>query len=388
MNPYGVDHDENEQAALVINNGTFKWDDHGPVLKNVNMRVEHHQLVAVVGPVGCGKSSLISAFLGEMEKETGRINQVGKIAFVAQQAWIQNATLKANVLFGQPLDQKKYERVLEACALLPDLETLPAGDLTEIGEKGINLSGGQKQRVALARAVYQDADVYLLDDPLSAVDVHVGKHIFESVIGPNGILKNKTRVLVTHSIIFLPVVDQIFVMLNGEVSESGTYNQLLDKKGAFSEFLNEYQKNPKEEEVDGSQQDLSLEGFRKRKYSRETSCSSKNSDTNKVAVQEVQEANSTEDLAKGKTLIKKERAEVGKVDWNVYLYYFKWVGNHMAVAAITLIILSQASNLLSNIWLSRWSTDPKAEEDKWRNIYLIGYGVFGFGQGKSFDFTS
>lgn len=126
---------------------------------------------------------------------------------------------------------------MEGCALNPDLKMLPAGDQTEIGEKGINLSGGQKQRVALARAVYNDSENYFLDDPLSAVDSHVGKHIFENVIGPNGLLKKKTRILVTHSITYLPEVDNIIVLNDGEITESGTYKQLLEKKGAFAEFL-------------------------------------------------------------------------------------------------------------------------------------------------------
>lgn len=127
--------------------------------------------------------------------------------------------------------------MIEACALTPDFNMLPAGDQTEIGEKGINLSGGQKQRVSLARAVYYNSDIYFLDDPLSAVDSHVGKHIFENLIGPRGLIKKKTRILVTHGITYLPEVDNIIVLKDGEISESGTYKELLDKKGAFADFL-------------------------------------------------------------------------------------------------------------------------------------------------------
>ncbi len=144
-----------------------------------------------MGTVGSGKSSLISGLLGEMYKFNGIININGSVAFVPQQAWIQNATLKNNILFEKKLDEKFYARVLETCALKTDLTILPAGDATEIGEKGINLSGGQKQRVSLARAVYSKADIYMLDDPLSAVDAHVGKHIFDEVVGPNGVLRDK-----------------------------------------------------------------------------------------------------------------------------------------------------------------------------------------------------
>ncbi len=154
---------------------------------------------------------MISAILGEMNKLGGKYYINGSVSYAAQQAWIQNATLKDNILFGNQLDDKKYEKVIDACALVTDLNILPAGDRTEIGEKGINLSGGQKQRISLARAVYNDSDIYLLDDPLSAVDAHVGKHIFDNVIGPNGILYNK--VLVYEKLSHLSNSSLIFVYL-------------------------------------------------------------------------------------------------------------------------------------------------------------------------------
>lgn len=221
---------------MIIEKGTFSWGE-DPVLKDINIRLKKQTLTAVVGTVGSGKSSLISAFLGEMDKISGRVNTVGKIAYVSQQAWIQNDTLKDNILFGRKYNKDLYEKVIEMCALKADFEMLPGGDMTEIGEKGINLSGGQKQRVSLARAVYADADIYFLDDPLSAVDSHVGKHIFDKVIGPKGMLRHKTKVLVTHGITYLSQTDSIIVMKDGQVSESGTYQELLDKKGAFAEFL-------------------------------------------------------------------------------------------------------------------------------------------------------
>ncbi len=138
--------------------------------------------MAILGKVGCGKSSLLSGLLGEMHKlNDGLVNLNGSTAYVPQQAWIQNATLKNNILFNLDLDEKYYDRCVSACSLLPDLDIMPSGDQTEIGEKGINLSGGQKQRISLARALYSNADIYLLDDPLSAVDAHVGKSIFDKV---------------------------------------------------------------------------------------------------------------------------------------------------------------------------------------------------------------
>nr|XP_054384473.1 multidrug resistance-associated protein 1-like [Pongo abelii] len=153
-----------------------------------------------------------------------------------------------NILFGCQLEEPYYRSVIQACALLPDLEILPSGDRTEIGEKGVNLSGGQKQCVSLARAVYSNADIYLFDDPLSAVDAHVGKHIFENVIGPKGMLKNKMRILVMHSMSYLPQVDVIIVMSGVKISEMGSYQELLARDGAFAEFLRTYASTEQEQD--------------------------------------------------------------------------------------------------------------------------------------------
>ncbi|MBN3303878.1 MRP3 protein, partial [Amia calva] len=227
-----------EGNSVLVENGTFSWSKEGPpCLKRISVKVPHGSLVAVVGHVGSGKSSLLSAMLGETEKRSGRVSVKGSVAYVPQQAWIQNATLGDNIVFGHERKENWYQRVVEACALLPDLEILPAGDATEIGEKGLNLSGGQKQRVSLARAVYRKADVYLLDDPLSAVDAHVGQHIFDKVIGPKGLLKDKTRVLVTHGLSFLPQADLILVLVDGEITEMGSYLELLGRHGAFADFI-------------------------------------------------------------------------------------------------------------------------------------------------------
>lgn len=222
IDPNNVSKDPSENA-LSVECGSFSWGGESATLKNINIQVAKGNLTAVVGSVGSGKTSLISALLGEMEKLEGRVNVDGRVAYVSQQAWIQNATLQDNILFGRPLDKKLYDKVVNACALTQDLAMLPGGDQTEIGEKGINLSGGQKQRVSLARAVYSQADIYLLDDPLSSVDSHVGKHIFDNVFGENGLLEGKTRLLVTHAIVYLPKVDEIYVMIDGEITESGSY---------------------------------------------------------------------------------------------------------------------------------------------------------------------
>uniref|UniRef100_A0A8C0VFR1 ABC-type glutathione-S-conjugate transporter n=1 Tax=Cyanistes caeruleus TaxID=156563 RepID=A0A8C0VFR1_CYACU len=203
----------------------------------IDLSVPQGSLLAVVGQVGAGKSSLLAAVLGELEATDGCVTVKDTAAYVPQQAWVLNASVEDNILFGKEMDETWFSRVTEACALHPDLETFPAGQKSEIGEKGINLSGGQKQRVNLARAVYQKASIYLLDDPLSAVDAHVGQHIFEHVLGPSGLLKDKTRVLVTHTINILPQVDNIVFLVDGMISETGSYQELLQRDGAFAEFL-------------------------------------------------------------------------------------------------------------------------------------------------------
>lgn len=219
LDPKCIDRSENMERshnAVRVENLTSTWEAEDSEVQNtlqdIDMTAPRNSLIAVVGKVGSGKSSLLQALLGEMGKLKGRIGVNGRIAYVPQQPWIQNMTLRDNITFGRPFDRKRYDQVLYACALKADIKILPAGDRTEIGEKGINLSGGQKARVSLARAVYQNLDVYLLDDPLSAVDAHVGRHIFEKVIGPNGLLREKTRILVTHGLTFTKYADEILVM--------------------------------------------------------------------------------------------------------------------------------------------------------------------------------
>jgi ATP-binding cassette subfamily C (CFTR/MRP) protein 1 len=237
-----ISHEDTWDDPIVVRQASFTWDSSNgrrDEIRNLNFSIKTGSLVAVVGQVGAGKSSLLSALLGEMTKTKGHANVQGSVAYVSQQAWIRHMSLRNNILFGYPFSKKLYGKVVEGCALREDIAMLNDGEETEIGEKGINLSGGQKQRVNMARAVYADRDIYLLDDPLSAVDSHVGKHIFSKVIGPRGILKNKTRILVTHGISFLPIVDLILVMEDGNITEMGSYQELLEKKGAFSDFIAE-----------------------------------------------------------------------------------------------------------------------------------------------------
>ncbi|KAF9436431.1 hypothetical protein BGZ76_003993 [Entomortierella beljakovae] len=252
-----------DEPLVSIKNGTFSWTkskteddyadetqgllsayegetDYKATLQNICLSIQSHDLVAIVGRVGQGKSSLLSAIIGEMYKLNGYVKITGQIAYVPQQAWIMNATLRDNILFGKVFDSDRYNQIIYACGLLPDIEMLPAGDATEIGERGINLSGGQKQRVSLARAAYADADIYLLDDPLSAVDAHVDHLLWTNLIGPQGLLKEKTRLLVTHGINHLHEVDQIVVLKDGQVIENGSYDELLGTQKIFYQLIKEF----------------------------------------------------------------------------------------------------------------------------------------------------
>ncbi|KFV74610.1 Canalicular multispecific organic anion transporter 1, partial [Dryobates pubescens] len=390
-------------SAVRFSEATFSWQQDGnAVIKDVTLDIAPGSLVAVVGAVGSGKSSLVSAMLGEMENIKGHINIQGSLAYVPQQAWIQNATLKDNILFGSELDEDRYQQVIKACALLPDMALLPAGDQTEIGEKGINLSGGQKQRVSLARAVYSNADIYVLDDPLSAVDAHVGKFLFEHVLGPKGLLKNKTRILVTHGVSFLPQVDNIVVLVEGAVSEHGSYSTLLANKGAFAQFLSLY--GSKEEDV--SEQDTTAgceekgdedhepcveEGpddvvtmTLKREasiYRRSLSHSfSKRSTSSRKKAQE-----EPPQMVKGQKLIEKENVETGKVKFSMYVGYLRAVGICYSFWIAMGYVAQYTAYVGTNLWLSDWTEDAKRYENQTfpaaqRDMRIGVFGALGVSQ--------
>lgn len=217
-----------KETAILLRGADFAYQVHAdPVLSQINLKVPRGRLVMVVGEVGSGKSSLLAAILGEINRLRGEVQVMGSIAYTAQDPWIQNSTLRQNILMGSEYDEDRYASTLAACALGPDLEMLPAGDVSEIGEKGINLSGGQKHRVALARAVYAHADIYLLDDPLSAVDAHVGRHLFDKCICRY--LEATTRVLVTHQLQYLPAADWVVVISQGRITHQGRYQELVDQ---------------------------------------------------------------------------------------------------------------------------------------------------------------
>lgn len=228
--------------AIEIQQGDFSWDPSSSslTLRDIELHVDRGMTVAICGTVGSGKSSLIASILGEIPKISGTVRVSGTKAYVAQSPWIQSGKIEENILFGKQMDRVKYENALEACALKKDLELFPYGDQTEIGERGINLSGGQKQRIQLARAIYQDADIYLLDDPFSAVDAQTGNHIFQECLF--GILNTKTILYVTHQVDLLPTADLILVMRDGQIVQAGSHSNILQSGSDFLELVGAHQK--------------------------------------------------------------------------------------------------------------------------------------------------
>ncbi|KAG0071220.1 Canalicular multispecific organic anion transporter 2 [Linnemannia elongata] len=371
-------------------------------LESIDLSIRNGSLTAIVGRVGQGKSSLLSAIIGEMYKLQGRIQVSGRIAYVPQQSWIMNATLRDNILFGNEYDQERYQHILFACGLEPDLAILPAGDMTEIGERGINLSGGQKQRVSLARAAYDNADIYLLDDPLSAVDAHVDRHLWDHLLGPTGLLRNKARVLVTHGIHHLREVDWLVMLKDGLIVEQGTYQELMKDKKMFYQLIKEY----------ATARRPSLSGRRKSSATvlppQESSSvsgelnpdnGSSNIDINNtLLVPDVHESDSmsftlseatdisdqeadetatpnseratpitiVKDDTKKDTkaeLIAAEKMKEGQVDTNIFLVYMKALRYRNAVVMGILFILAQICFVGTSLWLKYWIKRTQESQD-------------------------
>ncbi|GFR90425.1 multidrug resistance-associated protein 1 [Elysia marginata] len=317
--------------------------------------------------------------LKEMEQLTGQSSLLGRVAYVPQQAWVQNMTLQKNIQFERPMQKDFYKQVIGACALESDIELLPGGEQTEIGEKGINLSGGQKQRVSLARAVYQDADIYLLDDPLSAVDAHVGKHIFQNAIGPQGIIRGKTRVMVTHGVHWLPLVDSIIVMDQGRITEAGSYQELMTHDGPFAQFVRTYLLEHQNDEVEDpdvlrmqeeiqhhvdsvtsdedqtvllrrSKSETHKDGDRPARRKQP-----KRSISARAMVQDLPEVDG--EMKNENRLIEEEKVEEGQVRSAVYLALLRSFGYLPAIAVCIFLVLYNGANMASGIWLSEWTSN-------------------------------
>lgn len=390
-----------ERQPLMFSEESATLETHA-TLESINLSIRNGSLTAIVGRVGQGKSSLLSAIIGEMYKLQGRIQVSGRIAYVPQQSWIMNATLRDNILFGNEYDQERYQHILFACGLEPDLAILPAGDMTEIGERGINLSGGQKQRVSLARAAYDNADIYLLDDPLSAVDAHVDRHLWDHLLGPTGLLRNKARVLVTHGIQHLREVDWTVMLKDGIIVEQGSYQELMKDKKMFYQLIKEY----------ATARRPSLSGRRKSSAAvlppQESSSvtgdlnpgnGSSNNDLNStLLVPDTHESDSMSftlseatdisdqeadetatpnpepgnpiktvkgDIKKDTKaeLIAAEKMKEGQVDANIFLVYMKALRYRNAAMIWTLFILAQICLVGTSLWLKYWIKRAQESQD-------------------------
>ena len=378
-----------KKSAALLQFGEKEWDallakdteaTDGKVpfsLKAINLEIKCGQTVAIIGGVGSGKSSLLAALLGEMEADIPfSVERAGTVAYAAQSAFIVNATVKENITFGRPWDERRYEEVLDACCLRDDLKTLTNGDASEIGEQGINLSGGQKQRLSLARAVYCDADIVLLDDVLSAVDAHVGAHIWTEVICK--MLATKTVVLVTHAVQYLPEVDQIFVFKDGKIEEQGQYHHLLGGSGSgiLAQLVDAH-------EADGALlSERSGGGSGNTPRSGRSSPKSGDKDTPKPDASSSKE-NGDEKAKKGaaetgseakKDLTGHEKSAKGQIKSAVYRLYIEAASVQGCLATVIMFLLAPIMETAGSYWLVFWSEDTFAWST---NAYLWAYNAIG-----------
>lgn len=332
-------------------------------LENLNFTAGRNELLAVIGTVGCGKSSLLASLAGDMRKTEGEVVFGASRAFCPQYAWIQNTSLQNNVTFGKPMNKSWYRDVIDACALQSDLDMLPNGDQTEIGERGITISGGQKQRLNIARAIYFDADIVLMDDPLSAVDAHVGRHIFDNAI--LGLLKDKCRILATHQLWVLNRCDRIIWMDEGKIRAIDTFANLMRDEEGFRTLMETSAVDEKEDEDQAVDADAINE---------EVAADAK--------VERVE--TSAEDRAKNKKnkkqamLMQQEEKAEKSVPWSVYAAYIRSSGSLFNLPLlIFVLILSQGANIVTSLWLSWWTSNKFGYSD---GEYIGIYAGLGFVQ--------
>ncbi|KAL4588260.1 hypothetical protein LXL04_001143 [Taraxacum kok-saghyz] len=353
-------------TAVEVKDGSFSWDDEaaeGGVVKNLNFNIKKGELAAIVGTVGSGKSSLLSSVIGEMHKISGKVRVCGSTAYVAQTSWIQNGTIQENILFGLPMDKQKYKEVIKSCSLEKDLEMMEFGDQTEIGERGINLSGGQKQRIQLARAVYQDCDIYLLDDVFSAVDAHTGSSIFKECV--RGALTKKTILLVTHQVDFLHNVDLILVMRDGMIVESGKYDQLLESGLDFKALVSAHETSMQLVETTPSPSPRHVQ--------------KSPSHNNPMEEEEKALERSNSSSIKGTSkLIEEEERETGRINLSVYKVYltdvFGWWG---VIIVLFFSFTWQGAQMASDYWLSYETSDKHATSFN-PSLFIEVYVVIAF----------
>ncbi|XP_038050410.1 multidrug resistance-associated protein 4-like [Patiria miniata] len=337
------DTEEEDGAKIVVENmyGSWNKDVNNTVLQDVSFRVEPGELLAVIGPVGCGKSSLLMALLGELPTVSGVNILSGQVGYTAQQPWILSGSLRDNILFGSEYEPAKYQRIIKQCALTRDIELLPDGDLTLVGERGVTLSGGQRARVSLARAMYSDADVYLLDDPLSAVDPAVGRHLFEKCILHQ--MKDKAVILVTHQLQFLDKADKILILKEGREAGYGTYQELQEHGVDFASLL---KKKTKDGDYDGAnEQDVNPETL-----------------DDKVSMSSDVSFYPDRDEVETPVDIVPEEMAVGIVEWTVYIRYFRAAAGVLFLIFWAIVVISaQALFSCTDVWLATWANEEEKD---------------------------
>ncbi|EAT33880.1 AAEL013854-PA, partial [Aedes aegypti] len=355
------------EAGVIVDSATARWDPKASeyTLEGVNLHVQPGTLVAVIGPVGAGKSSLIHAILGELPLEGGTIKVNGEVSYASQEPWLFSATIRQNILFGLPMDKERYRKVVKTCALERDFQLFSNGDKTIVGERGVSLSGGQKARISLARAVYRRAEVYLLDDPLSAVDSHVGRHLFDYCM--RDFLKGKVVILVTHQLQYLQNADQIVILKHGRVEAVGSYDSLRETGLDFAQLL----AAPSGKEDDDS---TDTESFKRSGslYKRQSSESSMESGIN--------EGDSTAPIAS------EEKRQEGSIGYGVYKAYFKASGGYLVICLLmAAFILSQMAASGGDYFLTYWVnkeesristvsddvTVPDDDDERLTDIYIF-----------------
>ncbi|XP_011877731.1 PREDICTED: probable multidrug resistance-associated protein lethal(2)03659 [Vollenhovia emeryi] len=323
------------EHSLSIENGSAKWLEYEreDTLKNINIKVRPGELIAVVGQVGAGKSSLLNVILKELRLQEGSIQVNGKIAYASQEPWLFAGSVRQNILFGRKMDQVRYDRVTKVCQLRRDFSLLPYGDKTIVGERGISLSGGQRARINLARAVYADADIFLMDDPLSAVDAHVGKHMFEECI--DKYLKGKTRILVTHQLQYLRNVGRIIVLKDGAIQAEGSYDELGSMGVDFGRLL---ENQEKADEKSSRPPSAPVSRSNSRTASITSLSSFMTNDTSKQEPEEVAEMRT-----------------VGTVSSDVYTGYLKAGGNWCVIFIVAMLCLvTQLASSGGDFFIAVW----------------------------------
>ena len=406
--------------SVTVRDATFTWDknQNRNVLQNINVRANKGELTCIVGRVGAGKSSLLQSLLGDLWKINGEIVVHGRIAYVAQQPWVMNASVKENIVFGHRWDPHFYNQTINACALADDFRQLPDGDQTEVGERGISLSGGQKARLSLARAVYARSDVYLLDDVLSAVDQHVGRHIINNVLGSNGLLKGKARILATNAINVLKESHYIYLLRDQTILEKGTYPQLMAMRGEVSNIIKSISNDEEETESEGAESP-SIEDAESDdsttmvasaihdQFDPEEAEEARQevgglapirpgpgpgaqSSARKLSSNTLRRASTasfhgpvgtTNDEEAGlKTKQNKENSEQGKVKWSVYTSYAKESNLYAVAVYFVALAAAQTAQIGGSFWLKSWSEhNEQSNSNSQVGKYIGVYFAFGIG---------